>query len=85
MKRLPRFLQRYLELVAPAVLAGLAAVSLLLTPTETGSTTLRIGPEWLSVALCLGIVHWRRSLLAGLLFAAGLLAILRAIGLAATP
>jgi branched-subunit amino acid transport protein len=81
-QRMPLAMQRYLRLVAPAVLAGLASVSLTLSSTATGATTFQIGPEWLSVAVCLVMVRWRRSLLLGLVFAAGLLALLRATGLA---
>jgi branched-subunit amino acid transport protein len=84
-KRMPRVVHRYLELVAPSVLAGLAAVSVALQTGDAGGASLRIGPEWLSVAVCLVLVYWRRNLLAGLLLAASLIAVLRAVGIAATP
>jgi hypothetical protein len=82
---MPRVAQRYLELVAPSVLAGLAAVSVALHTSDMGGSSLRVGPEWLSVVVCLGLVYWRRNLLAGLLLAASLIALLRAIGWAAMP
>jgi hypothetical protein len=44
-----------------------------------------IGPEWLAVGLCVLVVAMRRSLLIGLVLAAVLIAVLRALGVAALP
>jgi len=82
MRRLPRAVLAYLRLVGPAVLASLAAVSLAVSTGESGRPLLHIGPEWIAVALCVAIVTWRRNLLLGLIVAAGLMALLRALGLA---
>ena len=82
MRRLPAPFLLYLRLVGPAVLASLAAVSLAVRPDESGHQALHVGPEWIAVALCVAIVAWRRNLLLALIVAAGLMAALRALGLA---
>jgi branched-subunit amino acid transport protein len=81
MQRLPPLVQSYLQLVGPAVLASLAAVSLAVTTDESGKPQLYVGPEWIAVALCVAVVAWRRNLLLGLIVAAGFIAVLRAVGL----
>jgi branched-subunit amino acid transport protein len=81
-QRLPRWALTYLRLVGPAVLAGLAAVSVGITTNEAGRPELRIGSEWIAVLLCVAVVAWRRNLLLGLILAAGLMAALGALGLA---
>jgi branched-subunit amino acid transport protein len=83
--RLPPTVQAYLRLVGPAVLAALAAVSVTVVLDADRHPSLRVGAEWLAVALCVGVVAARRSLLVGLLVAAGLMALLRAAGLATLP
>jgi branched-subunit amino acid transport protein len=80
MSRLPPLVLRYVRLVGPAVLASLAAVSLTVRSAGTSRPEFHVGPEWIAVALCVAAVAWRRNLLLGLLLAAGLMAILRAIG-----
>jgi len=80
--RLPRRLQDYLRLVGPAVLAALAAVDTMVILNEVRRPSFHIGPEWLSVGLCLLFVALRRSLLVGLVLAAVLIAALRALGMA---
>ena len=82
MRRLPRVVLDYLRLVGPAVLASLAAVSLAVRTDESGRPFLYIGPEWIAVGLCVAIVAWLSNLLLGLIVAAGLMALLRALGLA---
>src|SRR5262245_1568426 len=82
MQRLPPVILAYLRLVGPAVLASLAAVSLAVVTDEAGKAHLHIGPEWIAVGLCVAIVAWRKNLLLGLIVAAGLMAVLRAVGLA---
>ena len=83
-ERLPESARLYLRLVGPAVLAALAAVNTMVS-TADGGRAFSIGPEWIAVALCIGIVAARRSLLVGLVLAAALIAVLRAIGIAPLP
>ena len=84
-ERLPDRAKLYLRLVGPAVLAALAAVNTMVAKTEAGTPAFRIGWEWLAVALCIAVVGLRRSLLIGLVLAAGSIAILRALGVATMP
>jgi branched-subunit amino acid transport protein len=83
--RLPRVAFDYLQLVGPAVLAALAAVNVMVATDDAGATSFHVGIEWLAVAACLGIVAWRRNLLLGLAAAVAIVAIARALGLAAMP
>ena len=80
--RLPQALLAYLRLVGPAVLATLAAVSVMVALDSDRRASFHLGPEWLAVAVCCAIVAWRRNLLAGLVAAAGLVALVRAAGAA---
>ncbi len=72
-------------LVEPAVLAALAAVNTMVVLDVARRPSFHVGPEWLVVGLCVLVVAMRRSLLVGLLLAAGLIAVLRATGLATLP
>ena len=83
--RLPDVLRLYLRLVGPAVLAALAAVNTVVVKNAEGRPTFHIGIEWLAVGLCLAIVGLRRSLLIGLVLAAALVAVARAMGFAPPP
>jgi branched-subunit amino acid transport protein len=83
--RLPRVAFDYLQLVGPAVLAGIAAVNVIVVTDEAGTPSFHIGIEWLAVLLCLVITAWRKNLLVGLVAAVALMAIARATGLAALP
>ncbi len=83
--RLPERLRLYLRLVGPAVLAALAAVDTIVIVDDARRPAILVGPEWLAVGLCVAVVALRRSLLIGLLLAAGLMAVLRSIGAAAMP
>lgn len=82
MRRLPPVFLAYLRLVGPSVLSSLAAVSVAVRTGVSGRPELHIGPEWIAVAACVALVAWRRNLLVGLIVAAGLMAALRAFGLA---
>jgi len=82
MQRLPPLAITYLRLVGPAILSSLAAVSLAVQTNDAGKPELHVGPEWIAVGLCVAIVVWRRNLLLGLIVAAGLMAVIRALGLA---
>jgi branched-subunit amino acid transport protein len=80
--RLPAIARLYTRLVAPAILSGLAAATTLVHTDPGGRPFLHVGAEWLAVGLCVAFVAWRRNLLVGLVLAAGLMAVLRAAGLA---
>ena len=84
-ERLPEGVRLYLRLVGPAVLAALAAVNTMVVTDAAGHPTFYIGPEWIAVGLCVGVVAMRRSLLVGLVLAAALMAVLRATGLVPMP
>jgi branched-subunit amino acid transport protein len=83
--RLPARLQEYLRLVGPAVLAALAAVDTMVVLDATRHPLFHVGPEWIAVGLCALVVARKRGLLIGLVLAAVLIAVLRALGLAALP
>jgi branched-subunit amino acid transport protein len=78
--RLPRRALEYLQLVGPAVLAALAAVSVMVA-TVGGMPVFTIGLPWVSVAACLGLVAWRKNLFLGLAAAVAIAIVGRAIGL----
>ena len=82
--RLPKVAIEYLQLVGPAVLAALAAVSVMVVVTDD-RPSFHIGVEWIAVVACLAIVARRRNLLLGLVAAVAIVAIARAMGLAALP
>lgn len=82
MRRLPQPAVTYLRLAGPAILASLAAVSVAVRPGADGRPELYIGPEWVAVGLCVAIVVWRKNLLLGLVVAAVMIAVLRALGVA---
>ena len=84
-QRMPERAKLYLRLVGPSVLAALAAVDTMVVKSEAGAPAFRIGWEWLAVGLCVAVVGLRRSLLIGLLLAAGSIALLRALGVATMP
>jgi branched-subunit amino acid transport protein len=75
----------YLRLVGPAILAALAAVNTMVRLDDDRHPSFVIGPEWIAVALCIAVVAMRKSLLLGLVLAAGLIAVLRAAGVAPLP
>lgn len=84
-ERLPERAKLYLRLVGPSVLAALAAVDTMVVKTDDGQPLFHVGWEWLAVGLCIAIVGLRRSLLIGLVLAAGSIAMLRALGVAPAP
>jgi branched-subunit amino acid transport protein len=77
MHRLPRRAQLYLRLVGPSVLAALAVVNVTVTLDAARHPSFYVGIEWLAVALCVGVVVWRKNLFLGLLAAVALLTIAR--------
>lgn len=85
LERLPRGALDYLQLVGPAVLAGLAAVNVMVATDEAGVPAFHVGIEWLAVVACLAITAWRRNLLLGLVVAVLIVVAARGMGLAAMP
>jgi branched-subunit amino acid transport protein len=83
--RLPKVAFDYLQLVGPAVLAALAAVSVMVVVGDDDVSAFHIGVEWLAVLACLAIVAWRRNLFLGLVAAVAIVVVARAAGLAAIP
>jgi len=83
--KLPRAGFDYLQLVGPAVLASLAAVSVMVVTDDAGTPSFHVGIEWVAVLACLGITAWRRNLLISLVVAVGIVVIARSTGLAALP
>ena len=77
--RLPRRAFDYLQLVGPAVLAALAAVSVMVVSTDTGQA-FHVGLEWLAVGACRGVVAWRRNLFLGLVIAVAIAVLGRLAG-----
>jgi branched-subunit amino acid transport protein len=84
-ERLPARALEYLRLVGPAVLGALAAVNVTIVLDAARRPSFHVGVEWLAVAVCVGLVIWRRSLLLGLVASVALVAALRAAGVAALP
>jgi branched-subunit amino acid transport protein len=84
-ERLPRIAMEYLRLVGPAVLAALAAVSVMVVTPEGGSPAFHVGIEWLAVAVCAALTALRRNLLVGLVGAVAIVAVARALGIAGLP
>ena len=83
--RMPPLLLAYLRLVGPAVLAALAAASVAVHLGPGRVPSFHLGIDWLAVILCVAIVVRFRNLLAGLVVAAGLVALLRALGVVPLP
>jgi branched-subunit amino acid transport protein len=85
LERLPRVAFDYLQLVGPAVLTALAAVSVMVVAGADGGPAFHVGIEWPAVLACLVVVAWRRNLFLGLLAAVAIVVLARATGLAALP
>jgi branched-subunit amino acid transport protein len=80
-ERLPRRALDYLQLVGPAVLAALAAVSIMVR-TGGDRPVFTVGLPWISVGVCLALVAWRRNLFVGLAAAVAIAVAGRTIGIA---
>ena len=83
--RLPRIVLDYLQLVGPAVLAALAAVSVMVVVSDDHVTSFHVGIEWVAVFVCLALVARTKNLFFGLVAAVLIVAIARAAGLAEIP
>jgi branched-subunit amino acid transport protein len=81
-RRMPPPARQYLRLVAPSVLASLAAVSVMIAAGPSGRSAFHVGFEWLAVGLCIAVVALRGNLLLGLLVAAGFISAMRGLGMA---
>jgi branched-subunit amino acid transport protein len=81
MHRLPSRAQEYFRLVGPAVLAALAAVDVMVILDAERTPSFHVGVEWLAVGVCLVLVSARRGLLVGLVAAALITTVVRAINL----
>lgn len=80
MHRMPSRAQEYLRLVGPAVLATLAAVSVMVAIDAERHPSFKVGIEWVAVGVCVVFVAARRGLLVGLVAAAAIAAGARAAG-----
>jgi hypothetical protein len=67
------------------VLAALAAVAVMVSTDEDGTTSFHIGIEWVAVLACLGVTAWRRNLLLGLVASVAIVVVARATGLSPLP
>ncbi len=83
--RLPKVAFDYLQLVGPAILAALAAVSVMVVVDDDDVASFHVGIEWVAVLVCLALVAWRRNLFLGLVAAIAVVVVARAVGLAALP
>jgi branched-subunit amino acid transport protein len=79
--RLPPWALTYLRLVGPAILASLAAASVLVVSGDDGGQAIHLGVEALAVAVCAAFVAWRRNLFVGLAAAVVIVAAARFAGL----
>lgn len=85
LERLPKGAFDYLQLVGPAALATLAAVSVMVVTDGSGAPAFHVGIEWVAVLGCLAVVAWRRNLLLGLVVAVAIVVVARTVGIAAIP
>ena len=79
MHRLPPLIQEYFRLVGPVILAALAAVNTFVVIDAQRHPSPHVGVEWLAVGLCVVLVVARRGLLVGLVAAALVAALVRAV------
>ena len=84
-ERMPKIALDYLQLVGPAILTALAAVSVMVVVDDAGTPSFHVGIEWIAVLACLGIVAWRLNLFLGLIVAVAIVIVARATGFAALP
>ena len=79
-ERLPKRAMEYLQLVGPAVLTALAAVSVMVS-TSGARPAFTVGLPWVAVGVCLALVAWRKNLFLGLAAAVAIAILGRAAGL----
>jgi len=78
--RLPKVALDYLQLVGPAILAALAAVTVMVVVGEDGQPSFHVGIEWVALLVCLAVVVRWRNLFLGLLAAVAIVVLARAAG-----
>jgi branched-subunit amino acid transport protein len=77
--RLPPVVQRYLRLVGPAILAALAAGNTAFAEDAARGSSFHVGLEWIAVALAVALIAWRGNVFIGILAAALVAAVGRAV------
>jgi branched-subunit amino acid transport protein len=77
--RLPPLVQRYLRLVGPGILAALAAGNTAFAEDAAGRNSFHLGIEWIAVALAVVLISWRGNVFVGILAAAVMVALGRAV------
>jgi branched-subunit amino acid transport protein len=83
--RLPQAALDYLQLVGPAVLSAIAAVTVMVIVNDADQPTFHVGIEWVAVIACIAITAWRKNLLLGLIVAVLITVIARETGVATLP
>src|SRR3954471_16944909 len=83
--RLPKIVLDYLQLVGPAVLTALAAVSVMVIVSDDDVPSFHIGVAWVAILACLVLVARKGNLFLGLIAAVGIVVVARAIGWAEIP
>jgi branched-subunit amino acid transport protein len=73
------FVQRYLRLVGPAILAALAAGNTAFAEDAEGHNAFHLGIEWIAVTLGVVLIAWRGSVFVGILAAVVLVALSRTV------
>jgi branched-subunit amino acid transport protein len=77
--RLPPIVQRYLRLIGPGILAALAAGNTAFVADAEGHNVFHLGIEWIAVGLAVVLIAWRGSVFVGILAAAVMVALGRAV------
>jgi branched-subunit amino acid transport protein len=75
--RLPKVAFDYLQLVGPAILAALAAVSVMVVVSDDDVPSFHVGIEWVAVLVCLAIVARVGNLFLGLASAVAIVLVAR--------
>jgi branched-subunit amino acid transport protein len=83
--RLPQAALDYLQLVGPAVLSAIAAVTVMVIVNDADQPMFHVGIEWVAVIACIAITAWRKNLLLGLIVAVLITVVAREAGLATLP
>ena len=77
--RLPPIVLRYLRLVGPAILAALAAGNTAFAQDAAGHNVFHVGIEWIGVGVAVALIAWRGSVFLGIVAAALVVAVGRAV------
>ena len=79
-RAVPLLVSTFARLQAPALAAVNTMVIVEMGADGSRHPVFHFGIEWLAVLACLGIVVWRKNLLAGIVIAVGLVAVVRVLG-----